>query len=194
MRYIWFGKISHARPVTVVADSDELIATYLAPGAACKACNPPGQREKYNDVLLARQWDLIDTVWQANRVLMLAPKDEWYSIWGSWPDGSSGVPSFWYVNLEDPTSRSPAGYDTRDLQLDVVIGPDGSCEWKDEADFAEMCRLGLITAEEAQIVREAGERVMTATRRGETWWREWEHWVPDPDWAIPALPDGWDAL
>jgi predicted RNA-binding protein associated with RNAse of E/G family len=97
------------------------------------------------------------------------------------------------VNLEDPMRRSPAGYDTRDLQLDVVIRPDGSCEWKDEEDFAEMCRLELITPEEQRIVRDAGERVIEATARGDTWWREWDLWEPDPAWTVPTLGEDWDV-
>src|SRR5689334_1004354 len=68
IRYIWFDRISHARPVTVVQDTDDLIALYLAPGSACKACNHPGESEHYNATLLSRSWTLVDTVWRRNRV------------------------------------------------------------------------------------------------------------------------------
>jgi hypothetical protein len=192
IRYIWFGKISHARPVTVVRDTDDLIALYLQPGAACKACNPPGETDRYNDVLLAREWDLVDTEWKWSRVLMLARPDEWCSVWGFWgTDG--GPPKGWYVNLEEPIRRSRAGYDTRDLQLDVVIMPDNTWTWKDEKEFTEMCDLGLISDEEASAVREQGERVI-ASIETDPWWLEWSDWAPDPSWPVPALRDGWDVV
>src|SRR4051794_13439008 len=90
VRYIWFGKISHARPVTVVRDDPELIALYLAPGTLCKGCNPPGERASYNDMLLSREWSLLDAEWRSNHVLMLARPDEWMSVWGMWPEGAEG--------------------------------------------------------------------------------------------------------
>jgi len=192
IRYIWFDRISHARPVTVVQDTDELIALYLAPGSACKACNHPGESEHYNETLLSRSWELVDTQWRWNRVLMLARPDEWCSIWGFWD--ADGVPSgAWYVNLEEPIRRSPSGYDTRDLQLDIVIAPDDTWTWKDEPEFAEMCELGLITPDEARVVREQGERVIELID-SDPWWLAWKDWSPDPSWPIPSLPDGWDAV
>jgi hypothetical protein len=193
IRYIWFERISHARPVTVVQDTDDLIALYLAPGAACKSCAPPGVGpDRYNDVLLSRDWSLVDTEWKWNRVLALARPDEWCSIWGFWgTDG--GPPKGWYVNLEEPMRRSPAGFDTRDLQLDIVIAPDGTWTWKDEKEFAEMCDVGLISPDEARAVRVQGEHVIELIDR-DPWWLAWNDWAPDPSWPIPVLPDGWDAL
>lgn len=178
--------------MTVVRDADELIALYLQPGAMCKACNPPGETQRYNEVLLARDWELIDTEWKWSRILMLARPDEWCSIWGFWgPDG--GPPKAWYVNLEEPIRRSRAGFDTRDLQLDIVIMPDGTWTWKDEKEFAEMCDLGLITPAEAKAVRDEGERVIERIEK-DPWWLEWRDWAPDPSWPIPALPDNWDRV
>ena len=179
IRYIWYGKISHARPVTVVRDSDDLIALYLAPGAICKACNPPGERGAFNESLLARQWSLIDAEWKWSRVLMLARPDEWCSIWGFWGE-DGGEPKAWYVNLEEPMQRSHAGFDTRDLQLDLVVMPDLTWAWKDEPEFAEMCDLGLITPDEANAARAEGERVIDLVERGEAWWLDWKDWAPDP--------------
>jgi Protein of unknown function (DUF402) len=34
----------------------------------------------------------------------------------------------WYVNLEEPFHRTPIGIDFADLELDIVVLPDG---WRD---------------------------------------------------------------
>lgn len=193
IRYIWYGRISHARPVTVVRDSDDLIALYLAPGSVCKSCNPPGERVSYNDILLERHWTLGDNEWLWSRVLMLARPREWCSIWGFWGE-DGGDPKAWYVNLEEPMRRSQAGFDTRDLQLDLVVMPDLTWAWKDEAEFAEMRGLALISDDEAITVRAEGERVIRMVEEGEPWWLSWKDWAPDPSWPIPTLPDGWDEV
>ena len=47
----------------------------------------------------------------------------------------------WYVNLEEPGVRwddgEVAGVDIVDQDLDIVVGPDRSWQWKDEDEFAE---------------------------------------------------------
>lgn len=192
IRYIWFGKLSHARPVTVVHDSDDLIALYLRPGAVCKAL--PADKTTWTDLLLAGDWPLVDVPWQWSRVLMLARPGRWSSVWGFWPEDGADGPHAWYVNLEEPMRRSSAGFDTRDLQLDLVVMPDMRWSWKDEVEFAEMCDLGLITAEEARTVRAEGEALIELVERGDPWFLEWKDWAPDPSWPIPALPEGWDKL
>jgi predicted RNA-binding protein associated with RNAse of E/G family len=193
IRYIWFGQISHARPVTVVEDRDDLIALHLAAGTKIKACNAPGDMSPFMNSVLSRRWNLDDVEWEWNNVLMLARPDEWFSIWGFWNVQGRGHLG-WYVNLEEPITRSGQFYNTRDLQLDIVIMPDGKWFWKDEAEFAEMCELGLITADEAARVRSDGERVIDMLERGDTWWLEWNDWAPDPSWTIPTFPPGWDAV
>ena len=123
---------------------------------------------------------------------MLARPGRWSSIWGFWGE-DSGPPKAWYVNLEEPMRRSRAGFDTRDLQLDIVVMPDLTWTWKDEREFDEMRDLGLITDEEANLVRDEGESVIAEIGRGDTWWLEWKDWVPDASWPLPTLSDGWDA-
>lgn len=189
VRYIWYGRISHARPMTVVRDSDELVALYLAPGSACRAMG--ADKHSWNELLLAGEWDLLDAEWRHSRVLMLARPNRWSSIWGFFsPNGGEALA--WYVNLEEPMRRSGAGFDTRDLQLDLVVMPDHTWAWKDEREFDEMRELGLIDGEEARAVREEGEAVIAEVERGDAWWLEWKDWAPDPSWPIPVLPEGWD--
>jgi uncharacterized protein DUF402 len=179
--------------VTVVEDSDDLIALYLAPGTMCKGMNPPGEGIDYNELLLAKSWPLLDVRWKWTRVLMLAKPDEWCSVWGLWPENGGDLLA-WYVNLEEPMRRSHAGFDSRDLQLDLVLPPDRSHTWKDVEEYEEMRRLGLVSAEEDRTIRAEGERVIELVERGETWWEKWRDWAPDPSWPIPVFPEGWDRV
>ena len=66
----------------------------------------------------------------------------------------------WYVNLQEPLRRSPLGFETDDLVLDIRIQPDGSWAWKDEDELEEAVRLGRFTEDEAQAIRAEGERVV----------------------------------
>jgi hypothetical protein len=41
-------------------------------------------------------------------------------------EGAARAFGAWYVNLQEPFRRSRLGFDTQDLELDVVVSPDGS--------------------------------------------------------------------
>jgi hypothetical protein len=54
-------------------------------------------------------------------------------------------PPGWYVNFEVPYRRTGLGIDTLDLFLDLVIGPNlDRVVWKDEGEYAQARRLGLV--------------------------------------------------
>ncbi len=193
-RALWYGKISHARPFTVAHDADDLVALYLCPGAICKSLDAEGAaKNSWTEKLLAREWTLLDREWKWSRILMLHRPGRWSSIWGFWGE-QGGDPLAWYVNLEEPWRRTDVGFDSRDLQLDIVVMPDHTYAWKDEAEFAEMCDLGLIDQVEAATVREEGESVIAEVERGDMWWLDWKSWAPDPTWPVPSLPVGWDVV
>jgi hypothetical protein len=62
--------------------------------------------------------------------------------------------------------------------------------WKDEDELAHAVELELFSAEEAAAIRAAGERVIAAR----PWPTGREDWRPDPAWALPRLPKGWDVV
>lgn len=111
-------------------------------------------------------------------------------VW--WGEGEFGG---WYVNLERPLTRAPIGFDYLDQELDIYVRPDRSWELLDEDEFDEAQRLGVIAPEEAAAVRDEAAR---AVRTIEAWEPPfcdgWEGWQPDPGWAPPALPAGWDVV
>jgi hypothetical protein len=99
----------------------------------------------------------------------------------------------WYVNLEEPLSRTAIGFDTVDHALDLLIELDGSAwRWKDEDELAEAVRDGLFTEEEAAGFRRWGERARDHVLSGEPPFDfDWTSWRPDPSWPVPRLPEGW---
>ena len=102
----------------------------------------------------------------------------------------------WYVNLEEPLKRTAIGFDYLDQLLDIEIAVDlSSWKWKDEDELDAAAERGVMTPEDADRVREEGEKVIAALDAGESPFDEpWERWRPDPVWTAPGLPDGWSDL
>ena len=100
----------------------------------------------------------------------------------------------WYVNLEEPTTRTAIRFDTWDQQLDIVIRPDfSSWRWKDEDHFEEVQSFGLISPGRAKEFRDEGLRVIgLMNERRPPFNGGWESWRPDPSWRMPELPSGWN--
>jgi predicted RNA-binding protein associated with RNAse of E/G family len=127
---------------------------------------------------------------------MFFPPDADHSVW--WFFDDAGVFTGWYVNLEERSVRwddgAVAGVDVVDQDLDVVVAPDRTWQWKDEDEFTE--RLGFpehywVTDEQA--VRNEGLRVIKQVESGDfPFDGQWTDFVPDPQWQVPDLPAGWD--
>ena len=67
----------------------------------------------------------------------------------------------WYVDFRVPFVRNGPFLDTRDLQLDVVVTPDGSWRMKDEDDYATAINAGYISAAERTEVERAKDAVIS---------------------------------
>ena len=122
-REVWRGSPWMAVSVIVVADEPELLATYLPHGA--QFAFPAGDhglgphpvagprrvaRPRRPDVAAARR--------ALCRLALL--------------DGAERAFAGWYVNLQEPFRRTPIGYDTYDLELDVWIPAGGEWSFKDD--------------------------------------------------------------
>ena len=192
LRELWWERIWFALPVTVVQDTDELIAFYVPPGAEGRgAVRPPGKRDNFM-TLASKQWELGPRTWERTRRLGLSQPGAPYVVSAFWSgDGSEFLG--WYVDVIEPLRRSPVGFDFRDLELDIVFFDDGSWLWKDQAEVDEAVELGVFTSEEAAEIRRVGERAVDVIEGGDWWWRRWRDWAPDPTWPVPTLPADWDA-
>ncbi|NYV77649.1 DUF402 domain-containing protein [Streptomyces sp. UH6] len=182
------------RPVTVVRDDADLLAVWLAPGTECVrpvlADGTPIHQEplesRYTKPRRARR-----DRWFGTGVLKLAQPGRPWSVWLFWESGWRF--KNWYVNLEEPLARWAGGVDSEDHFLDVVVYPDRGWDWRDEDEFAEAQRVGLMDAGTAAGVREAGRQAVEVVRAwGPPFSDGWEHWRPDPAWSVPSLPDDWD--
>lgn len=182
------------RPVRVVRDDEEMLAVWLAPGTECVRPVLADGSEIAREPLATRfrkPRAVRRSAWTGTGVLKLArPGDPW-SVWVFWHPGWEL--RNWYVNLEAPRLRWPGGMDSEDHVLDIAVYPDRNWEWKDEDEFAAAQEAGLIDTAEAARIKAAGQ---AAVREIEEWgwpFRDgWEHWRPDPSWALPVLPTDWD--
>ncbi len=195
---LWRGRLWAARPVTVVRDEGDLLVLWCPGGTRWKvAATPPGRRGPddrtgwYSDLLTRGDWVLADAVWRTP-ILWLLREAEWFAVWLSMLQGEGDWR--WYVNLQEPFVRTPSGIRATDLMLDVVVAPDRSWRWKDEADFEALLSHDLIDADTAGRIRRDAERAVERIERAE--WPfdgSWLDWRPDPAWPRPELPEGWDV-
>ncbi|GAA1799703.1 hypothetical protein GCM10009682_21670 [Luedemannella flava] len=128
---------------------------------------------------------------------MLFPPDGSHSVWWFWD--ARGVFDGWYVNLEAPhvwwRDGEVAGVDTTDHDLDVVVYPDRTWEWKDEDELAE--RLAFpdhYWVDDEPAVWAEGERLVPLIEAGVyPFDGTFCDFRPDLAWESPfVLPDGWD--
>jgi hypothetical protein len=162
-------------PVRVVRDTPELLATYIAPGTPFTF--PPGPE--------VHPW-ADRSGWDGHGVLMLQRPDEAHAVWVFW-DGPDRELACWYVNLQEPFRRTPTGYDTQDLELDLVVHPDGRVEVKDDELLDQRVEEGRFTQDQGHAIRANGLRLERNLREGLRWWDPfWALWEPDPAWDAAA--------
>ena len=116
--------------VRVVRDTPNLLVTYLAEGTPFEF--PPGPE--------THPW-ADRRAWEGHGVLMLQRPGESYAVWVFWYGPEREFRS-WYLNLQEPFRRTADGYDTQDLELDLIVHTDGRVEHKDEELLADRVREG----------------------------------------------------
>jgi predicted RNA-binding protein associated with RNAse of E/G family len=194
------GQLFAVRPCRVVSDDDRGLLLWLARGSVVGvevAADGRGIRSMPFAEWVRLDHRMIEATWQGPGILKFFPPDVDHSVWFFFGDGGSFAG--WYVNLEERAVRwddgDLAGVDTVDQDLDVVVAPDRSWQWKDEDEFAE--RLALPdhywVPDEAAVWAE-GRRVIKRIEAGEfPFDGTWTDFVPDPSWPVPrSLPPGWD--
>ncbi|MFE2556396.1 DUF402 domain-containing protein [Streptomyces sp. NBC_00090] len=188
------GAVHICRPVTVVQDTPEMLAVWMAPGTECVRPVLTDGTPVHEEPLATRYTAPRTTErshWFGSGVLKLArPGDPW-SVWLFWERGWRF--RSWYVNLEEPRARWSGGVDSEDHFLDISVYPDRSWLWRDEDEFAQAQRSGLMDPEQAARVRAAGRRAVDLIGSWGTPFADgWEDWRPDPAWPVPKLPVDWD--
>ncbi|MEV0926757.1 DUF402 domain-containing protein [Streptomyces spongiicola] len=188
------SEVHICRPVTVVRDTEELLAVWMAPGTECVKPVLADGTPVHEEPLATRYTAPRTTVrarWSGTGVLKLArPGDAW-SVWLFWEQGWRF--RNWYVNLEEPHLRWSGGIDSEDHFLDIAVQPDRSWCWLDEDEFDQARSAGLMAEEQARRVRAAGLDAVALIRDwGPPYSDGWEDWRPDPRWPVPELSADWN--
>jgi hypothetical protein len=184
-RDVWHGQPKVAWGGIVVADVPDLLALYMPEGSPLRFAP---------DFFGApHPWSHKDR-WHGHGVLQLQRPGEMHSVWVFW-EGAERKLGAWYVNIQEPFRRSRFGFDTQDLELDIVVSPDGSWRYKDDERLEGWIERGRWTAAEVAEIRSEARRIGGLLENGNRWWsEEWAAWRPDPTWPQPTVPDAWDRL
>ncbi len=135
----------------VVEDSSERTVLYIAAGSGYKQViwtgNAPPEASQVGK--------FRDGVWSRYSVLRIMYPGVPYSIWKMWrADDGSFVR--WYVNLESPFERAQYGFDVIDYELDIVVNPDWTGEWKDEDALARLVEVGVFNRDQSTDFKQYG--------------------------------------
>jgi hypothetical protein len=194
------GRLAFARPVRVVSDTDLGLLLWMArgtPGVNEVTLDGRGTRGMPFSEWVTLRYRMQASAWQGPGILMFFPPDADHSVWFFFDE--QGRFANWYVNLEERATRwddgAVAGVDIVDQDLDIVVRPDRTFQWKDEDEFTE--RLAFpehYWVPDEQAVRAEGRRVIKVVEAGEfPFDGTWTDFVPDPSWTVPTdLPQGWD--
>lgn len=150
---------------TVVSDDGTTLASVQADGTAMSF--PPHD--------YPHPWGHL-SAWTGTTVLKLRRDGEWYSVWKFFDADAAFL--HWYVNFEAPVVRSADAVEVNDLQLDIVVPPEGPWRWKDVQDLAPSLASGRITRDEVLAVLAAAAEVADLLDRDDRWWAPWDDWTP----------------
>jgi hypothetical protein len=94
-----------------------------------------------------------------------------------------------------PVQRNPLGLDTLDLDLDLIVNPDHSIEWKDEADYQKAIDEEIILSEWTEEIERAKIEILDKLKKRKyPFDNSWLDWIPDSNWPPPRLPKNWDEI
>jgi hypothetical protein len=130
--------------------------------------------------------------WQGRSALIWMPAGRAHSVWWFFTDGQFRG---WYVNLEERTGfwrhGGWYGLDVTDHELDIVVAPDRSWQWKDEAELDDVTGLpGYWDARRSDEIRAEAVRVIADAEAGRfPFDGSWCDFRPDPAWPILRLPE-----
>jgi len=165
VREVWGGQVWLHFPELVVAD-DEVLASLQRHGTPLTFPDHPGGPHPWSH----------QTHWLGTTVLKLRRPGEWYSVWKFFD--AEGTFTGWYVNFERPYVRRADGIDVDDLELDLVVHPDGRREWKDVEDLHARLGQGRFAVDDLLRVLAAAPEVVGLLDRDERWWSPWDDWRP----------------
>src|SRR5215510_2774702 len=187
-RGIFRNRVWHAQTVIIVEDSQNETVVALLPETECMA--PEGylqgkQSDKRRWNFKDKYWELERYNWRTNRLLILLQPNNFYSTMYFWDDATNEFLCY-YMNFQLPFRRSISGIDTLDLDLDLIINPDFSFEWKDEKDYQMAIEHEIISPEWIQGIDNAKSDIFDRfEKRQYPYDGSWLAWMPNPNWMPP---------
>ena len=198
LRGIYAGRVWTAQSVLVLQDTPDQVVLLQLPGAACAM--PEGYwRWKKGDLsrgtrwddMLGLDWKLREYPWHTNRFVMILEPGSYFATFYIWHHAVNEFQCY-YINFQLPFQRTRFGFDTLDLDLDIVVAPDYSWRWKDVDSYQEGVSRGGIEPHWAQAIENAKAVIFDRiAQRSQSLDGAWLNWMPDPGWAPPQLPEGW---
>ncbi|MFE4974254.1 DUF402 domain-containing protein [Kitasatospora sp. NPDC056651] len=194
-RDVVHGRVWSAMPYTVLADDGATLTIAARPGTDslvparwAAAARAGGTRSGCIDDLAAGQWELDHWTWRDTVVVGRFTAGAPFSVHRFLTP--EGRPLRWYVNFERPYRRTAIGVDTFDLFLDLVIDPDLSTySWKDEDEYAQARRLGVVDEATHRQVDRARDLALAQLRdRSGPFAPEPDAWRLPPEGPLPVLP------
>jgi protein associated with RNAse G/E len=196
-RGIYRKQIWHVQPTILVTDTPEEIVTALLPGTECIAEETYLRGKKRGNrrwAFVDRDWRLAKYTWQTNRLLLIFEPDKYYSTILFWND-ANGEFLCYYINFQLPFQRNDRALDTLDLDLDLIIKPNLTYEWKDLEDYKTAIDEGVILPEWIEGINSAKLEILEKLDKCQYPFNgSWLNWIPEPSWEVPPLPEGWDKL
>ncbi|MDW3212849.1 MAG: DUF402 domain-containing protein [Ilumatobacteraceae bacterium] len=189
----WVGSVWMEMPVRVVEDSDDALVVHVESGAPFTFPDGPWPADGRHP------WS-GRSGWHGHGCLMVQRPGDHHAIWHFWT-GPERTFACWYVNLQTAFRRTADAIETQDLELDLVVAPDGSWEMKDWDLLDRRVTEGRFTVDVAVAVRRLGVRLGRELDAGRLWWDlDWQHWTPDDAaWAATCVAcgssatQGWDT-
>lgn len=197
-RGIYRERIWHVQPTILVKEGPDEIVLTLLPGTECIAEEDYPEGKKNNG---KRRWDFKNTdwkletyTWQTNRLLLIFQPGRFYSTILFWNDKTDEFLSY-YINFQLPFKRTEFSVDTLDLDLDLIIHPDLSYEWKDVDDYQKAISHGVILPEWTDEIDAAKDEIFQKLEDQQyPFDGSWLDWKPDSAWEPPKLPEHWDKI
>jgi len=161
-REIFNDRIWHAHTAVAVKDSLEETSLVFLPGS--EGMGPKGWVDGKN--IGTRPWEFMDEPWKLKNyswhtfhTLFVLKPQKYYTTVFYW-NAISNRFLHYYINFQTPFTRSRYGIDTRDLELDLIVYPDFSYEWKDREEYQKGIQSGVIFPEWITEIESAKKEVL----------------------------------
>ncbi len=201
LRGIYNDRVSYIQAAVVVHDRPEEVALAVLPGAECFAPEgyingkhgPSGYWDRW-DAYIKGTWEMQRYAWHTNRLLILLQPEKYYASYYFWQAERNQFLCY-YVNFQLPFRRSALGFDSFDLELDIIIEPTYEWRWKDMDDYQRGIECGILLKEWVRQIDAARLEVFgKLEKRLYPYDGTWLGWMPDSNWTPPTLPENWDKI